>query len=305
MNELKFNVVQSIGEITANFDEFKNQVSQELEKYKSKEFTEDTKKDAKKDLAELRKKKAAVNERRIEVKKEYMKPYDEFEAKVKELITLIDEPIILIDYKVKEFEEKRINERKEEILLAYEEIVPEELKDYIPLERIYGKKWTNAGTKMKDIREELTGKVAITNADITAIKAMRSEKEETALNFYMENNNLASAIKYLSDYEIQKAEILKRKEAEEAARRERELEAERERIRLEERRRILEEEEIKRKAEKETVEKLKEVDEEQARFLSSEESKKVIYTVVATEEELKDIEQAMTSFGVYFERKDV
>jgi len=39
--------------------------------------------------------------------------------------------------------------------------------------------------------------------------------------------------------------------------------------------------------------------------LSSEESKKVIYTVVATEEELKDIEQAMTSFGVYFERKDV
>ena len=119
----------------------------------------------------------------------------------------------------------------------------------------------------------------------------------------MENNNLASAIKYLSDYEIQKAEILKRKEAEEAARRERELEAERERIRLEERRRILEEEEIKRKAEKETVEKLKEVDEEQARFLSSEESKKVIYTVVATEEELKDIEQAMTSFGVYFERK--
>lgn len=75
MNELKFNVVQSIGEITANFDEFKNQVSQELEKYKSKEFTEDTKKDAKKDLAELRKKKAAVNERRIEVKKEYMNYY--------------------------------------------------------------------------------------------------------------------------------------------------------------------------------------------------------------------------------------
>lgn len=33
MNELKFNVVQSIGEITANFDEFKNQVSQELEQW--------------------------------------------------------------------------------------------------------------------------------------------------------------------------------------------------------------------------------------------------------------------------------
>ena len=61
MNELKFNVVQSIGEITANFDEFKNQVSRELEKYKSKEFTEDTKKDAKKDLAELRKTRQSIH----------------------------------------------------------------------------------------------------------------------------------------------------------------------------------------------------------------------------------------------------
>lgn len=59
MQELKFDVVQSIGEITANFEEFKDQVSMELEKYKKKEFTEETKKDAKKDLAELRKKKAA------------------------------------------------------------------------------------------------------------------------------------------------------------------------------------------------------------------------------------------------------
>lgn len=46
MQELKFDVVQSIGEITANFEEFKDQVSMELEKYKKKEFTEETKKDA-------------------------------------------------------------------------------------------------------------------------------------------------------------------------------------------------------------------------------------------------------------------
>ena len=69
MQELRFDVVQSVGEITANFEEFKDQVSMELEKYKKKEFTEETKKDAKKDLAELRKKKAAVNERRIEVRR--------------------------------------------------------------------------------------------------------------------------------------------------------------------------------------------------------------------------------------------
>ena len=99
-------------------------------------------------------------------------------------------------------------------------------------------------------------------------------------------------------------EILRKQESEEAERREQEREAERQRIREEERRRVRQEEEIRATAEKKVIEDLKTVDEEKAAQLSTNDSKTVIYTVVATEEELADIEQAMTSFGVYFERKD-
>lgn len=305
MYDVELAVSQDLGKITANFDEIKQALAEQLEEYKNKEFTADKKKDAKEDLASLRKLKKSVDDRRKEVKRIYMKPYDDFESKVKELLGLIDEPIKLIDYQVKEFEANRVRQRKEEISKAYEELVPEELQDYIPLERIYGSKWDNVTTTMKTVKTEISAKVASTNADIAAIKAMRSEKEETALNLYMGNNNLASAIKYLSDYENEKAEILKRKEAEEAEKRERELEAERERVREEERKRIRQEEEIRLSAEKKVIENLKTVDEDKAASLSTDESKRVIYTVVATEEELADIEQAMTSFGVYFERKDV
>ena len=157
---------------------------------------------------------------------------------------------------------------------------------------------------MKSVKTEISSKVSSTNVDIAAIKAMKSEKEETALNLYMENNNLAIAIKYLSEYENEKMEILRKQESEEAERREQELEAERQRIREEERRRVRQEEEIRATAEKKVIEDLKTVDEEKAAQLSTNDSKTVIYTVVATEEELADIEQAMTSFGVYFERKD-
>ena len=304
MYDLELAVSQDLGKITANFDEIKTALAGQLEKYKDKEFTEDKKKDAKEDLASLRKLKKSVDDRRKEVKKVYMKPYDDFEAKVKELIGLIDEPIKLIDYQVKSFEANRVKARKEEIKKVYEELVPDELQDYIPLERIYGPKWDNATTTMKSVKTEISSKVSSTNADIAAIKAMRSEKEETALNLYMENNNLAIAIQYLSEYENEKAEILRKQEAEEVERREQELEAERQRIREEERRRVRQEEEIRVTAEKKVIEDLKTVDEEKAAQLSTNDSKTVIYTVVATEEELADIEQAMTSFGVYFERKD-
>lgn len=304
MHDLELAVSQDLGKITANFDEIKTALAGQLKEYKDKEFSEDKKKDAKEDLASLRKLKKSVDDRRKEVKKVYMKPYDDFDAKVKELIGLIDEPIKLIDYQVKSFEANRVKARKEEIKKVYEELVPDELQDYIPLERIYGPKWDNTTTTMKSIKTEISSKVSSTNSDIAAIKAMRSEKEETALNLYMENNNLAIAIKYLSEYENEKAEILRKQEAKEVERREQELEAERQRIREEERRRVQQEEEIRVTAEKKVIEDLKTVDEEKAAPLSTNDSKTVIYTVVATEEELADIEQAMTSFGVYFERKD-
>ena len=121
----------------------------------------------------------------------------------------------------------------------------------------------------------------------------------------MSTRNLAAAIKFINDYEARKSEILERqakeKEEREAALKQEEIE----RIRREERARIAAEERIRQDAKKEAVEELKTVDEQAARPLSSADSKKVIYTVVATDDELQEIEMALTSLGVYFERKDV
>ena len=246
-----------------------------------------------------------MNDRKVEVKKEYMKPYEVFEGKVKELIGVIDKPIALIDGQVKEFEAKRVEEKKAEIQNLYNELVEEELHDYMPLEKIYGEKWTNASTTMKSIREEINIKVMQTRQDIATIKAMKSEKEEQALNLYMENNNLALAIQMINRYEQEKAEILQRKEKEEQERRDRELGRERERVREEERDRIRAEEKLKAEAEQKAIDQIKAVDEVKAAELTTEDSKTVVFTVKATDAELEEIEMALTSLGVYFERKDV
>ena len=77
------------------------------------------------------------------------------------------------------------------------------------------------------------------------------------------------------------------------------------RIRREERERIAEEERIRNQARQEAVEEIKTVDDAAAAPLACEASRKVIYTVVATPEELEEIETALTSLGIYYERKDV
>lgn len=305
MNNLKFDVVQTAGIINVDFVSIESQLSKKMDEYNGLVFTEDKKKDAKADLAELRKYRKAVNDRKSEVKKAYMEPYNQFEAKVKKLIELIDEPINYIDGQVKEFEEKRIREKKAEIKKIYDKIVPEDLQDYIPLECIYGTKWDNASTTMKSIKQEISDAVSKAESDISVIKGMNSDKTEDALNLYMSTRNLAAAIKFINDYEARKSEILERqakeKEEREAALKQEEIE----RIRREERARIASEERIRQDAKKEAVEELKTVDEQAARPLSSADSKKVIYTVVATDDELQEIEMALTSLGVYFERKDV
>lgn len=305
MSNLKFDVVQTAGIINVDFESIESQLSEKMDEYNGLVFTEDKKKDAKADLAELRKYRKAVNDRKSEVKKAYMEPYNQFEAKVKKLIELIDEPINYIDGQVKEFEEKRIREKKAEIKKIYDEIVPEDLQDYIPLECIYGTKWDNASTTMKSIKQEISDAVSKAESDISVIKGMNSDKTEDALNLYMSTRNLAAAIKFINDYEAKKREILER-QAKEKEKREASLKQEEiDRIRREERARIAAEERIRQDAKKEAVEELKTVDEQAARPLSSADSKKVIYTVVATDDELQEIEMALTSLGVYFERKDV
>ena len=305
MSELQFDVIQNPGVIKMNSEELESQLAATMADYKEKEFSEETKQEGKKDLASLRKLKKSVSDRDREVKQQFMKPYDEFHTGVLRLIGLIDEPIGLIDGQIKEIEERRIKERREDIQKAYSDIVENELEDYIPLEVIYGSKWTNATTTIKSVREEIEEIAKKTRDEIAVISAMQSDMTEKALNMYMSNRSLSGAIQYINNYEASKAEILRKQQEEQTKKAEAERQAEIERIRFEERQRIREEERIRNEAKREAVSEIKKVDEIEAAPLSSAESLKVIYTVVATPDEIQEIEMAFNSLGVYFERKDV
>lgn len=253
MENVQVIVNQEVGKIDLNFEEMKQFLEARLEEYKTAVFSDESIKDAKKYVAYLRKEQQALKSRITNVKKEYMQPFEDFKKKADALVLLYDEPIDFINGQVKDYEECRKAERRARISEIYESTVPEDLKEYIPLSKIFNDKWENATFKEKDIKQEIITVSDSVSAAVSTIKGMQSDSVPKALAMYKNDLSLSSAISYINNYETQKAEILRKEQ-------ERQRQEEIERIRREERERLEaeqrareEQEAIKRKAEEEKI----------------------------------------------------
>lgn len=217
MQEINLLVEQKNGTIGGNFEELKTALKAELEVYKNMVFTEEAKPEARKAVANLRKLKKSMNDKKLEVKKNFMVPYTDFEAQVKELDKLIDEPINFISGQIEEFERKRVEERKKLISDIYTEIITEHdtVAEYLPLQRIYDSKWENSTTTRKTIKEGIMKHVEHVEKDLTTIRSMESEFEDKGIAKYKTTLELSDALTTMNQYQKQKEEILRR-QAEEA-----------------------------------------------------------------------------------------
>ena len=183
-------------EIGFNFEELEAELQRQLDHYNHLVVTEDAIKDAKDDRANLRKLREAIETRRKEVKKQCEAPYKAFEEKVKRLTALIDAPIAAIDGQVKTFEEREREQKRCEIEAAYAELVPENIREIIPLERIMDKKWLNKGTTMKSIREDIDARVKRTNVDMTLIDGVNPKYMAAVRQKYVETLDIITAMNY-------------------------------------------------------------------------------------------------------------
>lgn len=199
--------------IDFNFDAIKAELEERLVRYNSLVVTEDSVKEAKEDKASLNKLKKALEDKRKDVKKEVMAPYTAFEAKMKELVALIDQPIAAIDAQVKEFDERKKNIKRQDIAEAYGTIVPDELKDIIPLEAIMKPEWLNVSVTLKKIGEELGDIVKCTKRDMMIIDTVEPEYQAAVREEYIATRDVERALaKKTAIQEAQEA-FKKREEA--------------------------------------------------------------------------------------------
>lgn len=184
-----------IPELTFNFDELKTELTERLTHYNSLVVTEDAIKEAKADRANLNKLKAALDEKRKEVKRQCLAPYEQFEKKIKELIDLVDQPVAAIDTQLKAFEAAKKEEKQAAIVELYNRLVGEYLRTVIPLERIQKKDWLNATKPIGKIKEEIAEIVVEVSNALEVLDSMEVDAYSTAVRAkYVETLNLGVAM---------------------------------------------------------------------------------------------------------------
>ena len=209
-------------EIEWNKEEFMDVVAAITEQYEGLTYTEDQMKAAKSDRAKLNAMKKAISDRRIEIKKAVMAPYDKFEAEVKEVVALIEKPISMIDGQIKEYEEKVKNEKKQALNDYFTEIAAE--YDFLTFEKIFDQKYLNASVSLNKAKEDIKSKIERIATDIRSIESFTSEKYRmSAMDIYRKTLDVNAALaedKRLNDLDRKAEEERKRREEEEERRRE-------------------------------------------------------------------------------------
>ena len=205
MNDLELITVEKPGVSSIeNFDELKSQLKKNLTKYKTIVYTPDNYKEAKKDKTELTKLKRAIDTKRKEIKSVYMAPYLETEAKIRELVSLIDEPIRLINEFLMTVDNAEKAERHDQIVAYYRQhsVNLNEMADRL-LESpcFYESKWDNKSTEVKTWQDEVKAKVIQSEKDISSIQATGGMNTAALLTRYFETLDIKEVKKYQKELE--------------------------------------------------------------------------------------------------------
>lgn len=210
---MEFKVIEKVpGKLVINYEELKAALSVELEKYKGLVVTENQITEAKSTRAKLNKVKAAIEDRRKELKKEYLKPYEVIEKQAKELVDMIDEVSSNIANQIKEFEEKEKEAKKIEIANLWVKLG----YNKITVDKIWNEKWLNKTFTLSKIKEEMQAQIDDIEGDLNAIKELCGEDKQKCLTLQSKYLRTLDFQQVLSEYNAE-TEAAKKIIAEEKA----------------------------------------------------------------------------------------
>lgn len=144
--------------VECNAEELKSELIPKLTYYKTLVVTEDTIRAAKDDRAALNKLRTALDNRRKEVKAACLAPYEAFERQCKEILTLIDEPILAIDTQLRAFAQQE-QDAKYARLASHFQSCMTGIGIPVTLDKILNPKWANKSMKEDTLRQEISAKI--------------------------------------------------------------------------------------------------------------------------------------------------
>ena len=204
-------IEKTVGTLNTNIEELEKFIDERLKDYDPKNFEGDADL-AKKKRAELNSAKQKLTRSRIDLVRELMKPYEDFENRCKALEKKVDTASGYLDeiVKMKEQEEKDAKKNTIELLWQTKNF------DLFPLEKIFNPKWLNKTFKESDIIAEMDARIEKTYKDLKTIEGF-SDIADVLKAHYLICLDIGDTLDYGEELKKQN-EIAQKEKAERAER---------------------------------------------------------------------------------------
>lgn len=180
-------------EIEGNFREAYNAIREMMAPFEKMAVTPETIAEAKRDRAKIRSMEKQISDYRIQIKKTFLKPIDDFEVKCRALSDICARAAGNLDRQVKGFEEEKRQEKIARLQAFYEETAADIL-EYFPFDAIREKRWENVSVSEEAAKREMDETAEKLRAGLTAIRIMESPHESELITAYMETRRLAEVM---------------------------------------------------------------------------------------------------------------
>lgn len=176
-----------------NFEMLKKEIVTKLDYYNNLVVSDDSIKEAKADKTKLNALVKAIEDKRKEYKKLCLAPYEDYEYKCKELVSLIQQPISSIDSQIKSFDEIELKNKYAAIESIYNNAIGE-LRNVVSLESILPPKWKNKTCSLNEIKSAIEGEILNIKSGLMMLDDLKTNHLLQAKDTFLRTRNLAAAM---------------------------------------------------------------------------------------------------------------
>jgi len=206
----------TLGTLTTNALQLRDHVAETLERYTPENYSEDNVEQAKADRAILNKAAKELNDRRIQLEREWNAPLQEFKGIVGDTVKMISDGSAKIDAVVKGVESRAKAEKR----AAIEELWDRKGITLLPLSKLWDDKWLNKTKRLPAIEKEIGEKLLKIEAELDTLAAVDTEDGEVLRAYYLDCLDLQRTLAYSATLKANRQRL-----QEEQARRQAEAEA--------------------------------------------------------------------------------
>lgn len=190
----------------ADYETIKQQAIKLADFIKTVEVNEDNLKESKKMLAAVNKRKKELEDERIKIKKMMLEPYQEFEAQVKDICSIVDDANDFVRQQVKQLEELERQVKQDMLQELFEKRKKMyTLSNVLQFEHFFQPKHLNKTVSIEAVENEMIDFLEGTEKDV---KVMQNLQDTISyIHAYLKCFDLATAISQVDEEKQRKEQI--------------------------------------------------------------------------------------------------